>query len=78
MIRDERSDRWATIERLYHAAIERTPAERHTFLEEACRGDEALRSEIESLLRFAGAAETFIEQTAAAMIAIGERPVLAP
>ena len=72
MIRDERTDRWATIERLYHAAIERSPAERHAFLEKTCGGDEALRSEIESLLRFAGAAETFIEQSAAAMMAAAD------
>ncbi len=68
MSRDEGTDRWATIERLYQAAVERSPAERHAFLEDACGGDEALRSEIESLLRFGDEADTFIEQPAAAMM----------
>jgi serine/threonine protein kinase/Tol biopolymer transport system component len=69
MTEDERTDRWPTIERLYLAALERAPVERHAFLEEACAGDAALRREIESLLRFEGAAEAFIEEPAVAMIA---------
>jgi eukaryotic-like serine/threonine-protein kinase len=63
------SDRWATLERLYHAAVARAPAARAAFLEEACAGDATLRSELESLLRFADAAETFIDEPAAAMMA---------
>jgi serine/threonine protein kinase len=43
----ERSQR---IERIYHAARERAPAERAAFLEQACAGDDALRQEVESLL----------------------------
>jgi Tol biopolymer transport system component len=66
---DARSDRWAAIERLYHAAVARSPAERQAFLEQSCADDEGLRSEVESLLRFAGAAETFIEEPAAHMMA---------
>jgi eukaryotic-like serine/threonine-protein kinase len=62
-------DRWATLERLYHAALERPAAERQLFLDDACDGDATLRTEVESLLRFAGAAETFIEEPAAEMMA---------
>jgi serine/threonine protein kinase len=44
------SERWQQIEQLYHAARERAPAEREAFLDEACRGDAALRREVQSLL----------------------------
>lgn len=43
-------ERWARIEALFHAALERPPAERSRFLAEACGGDDELRREIESLL----------------------------
>ena len=44
-----RTDRWRTIERLYHAALERPAEERAAFLADACE-DEALRREVLSLL----------------------------
>ena len=37
-------------EEIYHAALEMSPAERKSFLDESCGGDEELRREIESLL----------------------------
>ncbi len=43
-------DRWQTIERLYHATLERSPSERDGFLAGACQGDEALRTEVKSLI----------------------------
>jgi serine/threonine protein kinase len=43
-------ERWRKVEELYHAALERTPAERAAFLSDACHGDEDLQHEIESLL----------------------------
>ena len=43
-------DRWQRIEELYHAAHARAADERAAFLAEACRGDEKLRREVESLL----------------------------
>jgi eukaryotic-like serine/threonine-protein kinase len=57
-------ERWQQIERLYHAALERKPAERAAFLREACAGEEAVRSEIESLLCYEEKAEQFIEAPA--------------
>jgi hypothetical protein len=42
--------RWQEIERIYHAAQERPPAERAAFLAEACKSDPELRREVESLL----------------------------
>ena len=44
------SERWHQIEDLYHAALERDPGRRAGFLAEACRDDEELRREVESLL----------------------------
>jgi len=43
-------ERLREIERLFHEARERTPAERHGFLARACAHDSALRREVESLL----------------------------
>ena len=45
------SGRWRSIEDIYHAALERPPAERADFLAEACDRDEDLRREVEELLR---------------------------
>src|SRR5712671_3086296 len=42
--------RWKQIEMLYHAALERAPAERPAFLQQACDGEADLKSEVESLL----------------------------
>jgi eukaryotic-like serine/threonine-protein kinase len=45
-------DRWREIERLYHAALERSAEERAAFLTEACGNDAALRQEVESLFEY--------------------------
>jgi tetratricopeptide (TPR) repeat protein/predicted Ser/Thr protein kinase len=42
-------ERWATIESLYHAALEHEPRERSRWLQQAC-DDAGLRAEVESLL----------------------------
>jgi serine/threonine protein kinase len=50
-------ERWQEIERVYHAALERSNHDRAAFLVEACGDDDALRLEVESLLaQEAGAA----------------------
>src|SRR5262245_4774801 len=43
-------ERWQKVNNLFHSALKRDPADREAFLEEACRGDSSLRSEIESLI----------------------------
>ena len=43
-------ERWSEVERLFHAALERAPAERYAFLDRACDGDDWLRREVESLV----------------------------
>ncbi len=57
-------ERWQRIEQLYHAALEHDANERTAFLDAACVGDEALRGEVESLLRCDARAEHFIESPA--------------
>jgi eukaryotic-like serine/threonine-protein kinase len=58
-------ERWATIERLYHEALGRAESERAAFLARECRGDDALRLEVQSLLTRAASAESFLETPAA-------------
>src|SRR5688572_21480521 len=58
------TERWQDVERLYHAALERRPEERATFLAEACAGDKAMSLEVESLLAYEDQAEKFIESPA--------------
>ena len=43
-------ERWQQVERLYNAALEREASQRAAFLTQACRGDDELRHEVESLL----------------------------
>ena len=45
-----KADRWSLVSEIYAGARERAPAIRATFLDESCRGDEALRAEVEALL----------------------------
>jgi len=45
------TDRWQQIEDLFHAALERTPGERDSFLAAACGSDDGLREMVNALLR---------------------------
>jgi serine/threonine protein kinase len=62
-------ERWQQIERLYHLALAREVSQRATFLEEACRGDETLRQEIESLLSHEEPANKFMDAPGMAVLA---------
>ena len=44
-------ERWQQVEELYHAAYAQPTGERSAFLAEACREDDALRRQVESLLK---------------------------
>ncbi len=57
-------NRWREIEELCQTALDQAEAERASFLDRACAGDEALRREVESLLKHHETAETFIEAPA--------------
>jgi len=54
-------ERWKRIEEVYHAARARPEGERAAFLAEACRDDDALRREVESLLTEETSDEGFLE-----------------
>ena len=45
------AERWRRINTLFHAALERDPDGREAFIDEACAGDAALRTEVLSLLQ---------------------------
>ena len=45
------AERWQRINTLFHAALERDPGGREAFIDEACAGDAALRTEVLSLLQ---------------------------
>jgi serine/threonine protein kinase len=45
------TDRWQQIEDVFHAALERAPGERDSFLVAACAADADLRARVEALLR---------------------------
>jgi len=59
-------EKWDQVKELFALALEREPDERSGFLRQACAGDEALRSEIESLLSSFDGADTFLEDCPAA------------
>ena len=58
------ADRLRQLTELFHAALERNPADRAAFLHDACAGDEALRLEVESLLRYEDAGDQFLDRPA--------------
>ncbi len=62
-------DRQRLITDLCLAALERSASDRAAFLREACAGDEALRQEVESLLRYEDAADGFMVRPAVEEVA---------
>jgi serine/threonine protein kinase/tetratricopeptide (TPR) repeat protein len=54
-------ERWNQVKELFALALERDPAERSSFLLQACAGDDSLRAEIESLLSSFDGADNFLE-----------------
>jgi len=59
---------WPRVEELYHAALEKPPAEREAFLADVCGPDEALRREVRSLLGYEREADRLMEQPAASAV----------
>ena len=58
------AERWKRVEELYHEARTRPPGERAAFLADACRDDEALRREVESLLNEPVSGDGFLDSPA--------------
>src|SRR5437667_4629437 len=56
-----KAERWKQVNDLFQSALERAPAERPAFLDEACHGDESLRRELRSLLTSYQRSENFIQ-----------------
>src|SRR5207249_3491077 len=52
---------WQQVKDLFQSALEHGPEERVEFLDSVCAGDPSLREEVESLLKFNGQAENFLE-----------------
>jgi eukaryotic-like serine/threonine-protein kinase len=55
------TDRWKEVEQLLEAALAQAAENRPAFLDRACKGDQRLRREVESLLEVAPAADSFLE-----------------
>ena len=53
--------RWHHVEEIFNAAVELPHAERAALLDQACGGDENLRSEVESLLAHDDPRDRFME-----------------
>jgi serine/threonine protein kinase/Tol biopolymer transport system component len=60
-------ERWRQVSRIYYDALARDSGERAPFLREACRDDETLRQEVESLLAQPASTEHFLGEPALAM-----------
>src|SRR5438270_2881839 len=57
-------EHWQEVKELFHAVLERAPAERAAFLDRACAGDESMRREVESLIRAHEEEGSFIDAPA--------------
>jgi len=60
-----KSERWQQLKQIFQSALERDPAERSAFLNQACGDDVALRDEVESLISSHSQAGDSIENMAA-------------
>jgi non-specific serine/threonine protein kinase/serine/threonine-protein kinase len=66
------ADRWQRLNELFHAAVAVDPAQRASFVEQACAGDAALRAELEALLRADASADHFLEADAIRQLPLDE------
>ncbi len=74
-------ERWQQVRGIFHSALQHAPAERSSFLTSACGGDEALRQEIESLLKADEKDGSFIDSPAyeaAAVLLMEDKATLKP
>jgi serine/threonine protein kinase len=67
------AERWRRVEDIYHAASERSTAERGIYLSEVCGEDDELRQEVEDLLRQSEAVEDLLARPAQQLL---EQPEL--
>jgi len=57
-------EQWQKVDEVFQGALDRAPHDRESFLDEACEGNAALRSEADSLISAHDKAGDFIEQPA--------------
>src|SRR6185369_3822389 len=57
-------ERWQQVKAIFNSAMQYVPAERDSFLTQACSGDQNLRSEVESLIASHEKSGEFIDQPA--------------
>ncbi len=72
-------DRWQQVKEIFNSAIAYRPEERSSFINQACSGDEFLRSEVESLIASHEQEGSFIDRPAfeaVASLLAGERAEL--
>ena len=62
-------ERWRQVTEVFDAALEVEPDQRAAFIDEACRGDLELKSEVESLLAADKPKDGFLEASAAQVVA---------
>ena len=55
---------WERVKQVYATILGKDPAERQSFLNQVCAGDEDLRREVDSLLAHEGNAERFMNEPA--------------
>jgi eukaryotic-like serine/threonine-protein kinase len=63
-------ERWGRVKEIFAAALEQEPAHRASYVEQACAGDDELRTEVISLLEAHDTAGAFIEEEAAQRIGL--------
>src|SRR5262245_54920134 len=64
------------LESLFAATLQKPPADRPAYLDQACADDPALRKQVEALLRAHGAAGSFLESPAPSpVVTVDEQPV---
>src|ERR1043165_10071175 len=57
-------ERWQQVKAIFNSAINYRPEEREVFISQACSGDDALRSEVESLIASHERSGRFIDDPA--------------
>lgn len=62
-------ERWQQVKEIFNSAISYRPEERGLFISQACSGDDALRSEVESLIASHERSGSFIDEPAFAIAA---------
>src|SRR5262245_53658904 len=64
------TERWSQLEGLFHAALDRAPADRDAFVVDACGEDAGLRREVRRLVHAHEQASGFVEQVAADVVRV--------